>query len=56
MALYEMCDENSQKMLDIPANAEVDMLLTGDVWCCISYQGQQGYCPTEQLDVRKSNE
>jgi len=55
-ALYTMCAENGEKMKDIPAGEEVEILLVGEMWCRVAYLNEQGYCPTGNLDVRESNE
>lgn len=50
--VYDMCSETGGCLFVIPAGEEVEVLLTGRYWYRIAYQGQQGYCPAKQLNVR----
>ena len=50
-ALYPMCTQQNA-ILDVMAGEMVEILLVGERWCRIAYLDQQGYCPTNHLNVR----
>ncbi len=50
--LYLMCSEQKGTATTVPSGAEVEVLLVGQLWCKVGYQNEQGYCRTNQLNVR----
>ena len=51
LALWESCDESGQAMAFVPPYQQIEIILMGEIWCCVDYQGVQGYCRTELLSV-----
>ena len=51
-SMYTMCAKNGQTVAALDAGEEVEVLMIGEIWCKVDYQGVQGYCLREQLNVR----
>ncbi len=53
LALRSQCLDASEKLADMPASAEVEVILRGDTWCLVQYGERQGYCLTKYLSMRE---
>ncbi|MDD6141896.1 MAG: SH3 domain-containing protein [bacterium] len=49
--LYRMCEESGTPVATIEPWDEVEIVLIGEVWSCVAYEGRQGYCQTRLLSV-----
>ena len=49
--LWPMCEENGVPVATLDPWDEVEIILIGEVWSCVDYNGIQGYCQTRLLDV-----
>jgi len=49
--IYEQPNFSNESLLEVPAGVEVELLLEGEEWCCITYQGTTGYCLATKLNV-----
>ena len=52
-ALWPSCTENGTPVSWVTPYEMVEIVLIGETWCCVQYQGVQGYCKTEWLSVMK---
>lgn len=48
-ALFELPSHESAVLLDVPSGATVSLLVLGQSWSKVGYQGQEGYLPTYEL-------
>lgn len=51
VTLWETCSETGKALRFIGPFEQVEIILIGEIWCCVEYQGMQGYCRTEYLSV-----
>ena len=51
LVLWTECREMGEIAGIVPAGEVVEIVLTGDFWCCVQYDGIQGYCKKELLRV-----
>lgn len=49
--LYRMCEESGTPVASIQPWDEAEIVLIGEVWSCVAYEGKQGYCQTRLLSV-----
>jgi len=50
--VYTMCVESEQTVVEIAEGENVEVLMIGELWCKVDYQGIQGYCLRDRLNVR----
>lgn len=51
LPLWPSCEEYGAPVGMIAPYEMVEIVLMGERWCCVQYQGMQGYCKTEWLSV-----
>ena len=51
LVLWTQCAESGAIAGIVPAGEVVEVVLSGERWCCVQYGGVQGYCKTELLRV-----
>ena len=52
LALWTQCSEKSEIANWMPVDETVEILMQGQEWCVVQYDGQQGYCLAEFLTVQ----
>ena len=51
LPLWRSCGEDGNPVGVIAPYEMLEIVLMGEKWCCVHYQGMQGYCRTEWLSV-----
>lgn len=49
--IHEWCTTVAPEVLEINHGTTVTVLEKGDIWCLITYEGDEGYCLTSQLKL-----
>ena len=49
LALYTECSDSSDLLATMTENSAVEILMVGETWCHIEYNGKQGYCIRDGL-------
>lgn len=49
LPMYKWCSLQAPQMTVVPAGNTVKLLARGDIWCQITFEGEKGYCLTDEL-------
>jgi len=49
LAMYEECSVSSDVLAKMAENSEVEIIMVGETWCEVDYNGKQGYCVRDGL-------
>lgn len=50
LRLWPMCEKTGDAIGNVPTGETVEVILRGQTWCRVDYDGMQGYCLTSELD------